>query len=131
MLAASRGNVERELTLEKSLAMLAWQGLAPVSVPAAGQKVLLDFKYGSAFDASSFENKSVWASQNEKVKHQFAKATALLHSCLPAPIQQRGLFTLDAVLDADGRAWFLEMNSHPMVHPDVYEPMLSTLMRAY
>ena len=129
-LAASRGNVGRALALEKSLAMLAWQGLTPESVPANGQKVLLDFKYASPFDALSFENKSIWAAQDEKVRHQFAKATALLHTCLPPPLQQRGLFTLDAVLDAEGRAWFLEMNSHPMVHPDVYEPMLSSLMRS-
>lgn len=129
-LAASRGNVGRALAIEKSRAMLAWQGLTVDAVPAAGQKVLLDFKYASPFDALSFENKSVWAAQDEKVRHQFARATALLHTCLPAPVQQRVLCTLDAVLDADGRAWFLEMNSHPMVHPDVYEPMLSTLMRS-
>ncbi len=130
LLAASRGNVGRALALEKSHAMLAWQGLTCESVPAAGQKVLLDFKYASPFDALSFENRSVWAAQGEKVKHQFARAAALLHTCLPAPLLRRGLFTLDAVLDSDGRAWFLEMNSHPMVHPDVYEPMLSTLMRS-
>lgn len=129
-LAASRGNVGRALAIEKSLTMLAFQGLTVQSIPAAGQRVLLDFKYASPFDALSFENKSVWAAQDEKVKHQFARAASLLLTCLPEPLRKRGLFTLDAVLDGDGRAWFLEMNSHPMIHPDVYELMLSTLMRA-
>ncbi len=130
MLASPRGNVERVLALEKSLSMLAWQGLTTKCVPAAGQRVLLDFKYASSFDALSFENKSVWSEQTEKVKHQFARSAALLHTCLPAPLQRRGLFTLDAVLDTEERAWFLEMNSHPMIHPDVYMPMLATMMGA-
>jgi hypothetical protein len=129
-LASSRGNVGRALAIEKSLTMLGFQGLTVEFVPVAGQRVLLDFKYASPFDALSFENKSVWLAQDEKVKHQFARAAALLHTCLPVTLQKRGLFTLDAVLDADGRAWFLEMNSHPMIHPDVYEPMLSCLMGA-
>lgn len=129
-LAASRGNVGRELPIEKSAVMLAWQGLTVQSVPVAGQRVLLDFKYATPFDALSFENKSVWLAQDEKVKHQFARAASLLHTCIPESLQKRGLFTLDAVLDANGRAWFLEMNSHPMIHPDVYESMLSTLMGA-
>jgi hypothetical protein len=129
-LAFARGNIGRALAIDKSVVMLAFQGLTVQSIPAAGQRVLLDFKYASPFDTLSFENKSVWSTQDEKVKHQFARAASLLHTCLPAPIQSRGLFTLDAVLDADGRAWFLEMNSHPMIHPDVYEPMLSSLMGA-
>ena len=129
MLAASRGNVGRELAIEKSLTMLAFQGLTIESIPEPGRRVLLDFRYASPFDALSFENKNVWSAQDDKVKHLFARAASLLHAFLPLSMQKRGLFTLDAVLDEDGRAWFLEMNSHPMIHPDVYEHMLSTLMR--
>ena len=129
MLASPRGNLERAIALEKSLSMLAWQDMTTESVPSVGQRVLLDFKYASPFDALSFENKNVWSVQTEKVMHQFARSASLLHSCLPAPLQRRGLFTLDAVLDAQECAWFLEMNSHPMIHPDVYAPMLSTLMQ--
>lgn len=34
------------------------------------------------------------------------------------------LSTLDAVIDAAGTAWFLEMNCNPLVHPDAYAAML-------
>jgi D-alanine-D-alanine ligase-like ATP-grasp enzyme len=80
-------------------------------------------------DALSFENKNVWLAQEDKVKHQFARAASLLLAFLPVALHKCGLFTLDAVLDEDRRAWFLEMNSHPMIHPDVYEHMLTNLMR--
>lgn len=129
LLGAQRGNVGRALPLEKAVNMLSWQGLTVESVPDNGQKVLLDFKYTTPFDAPSFENRNVWQHQDERIKHQFARAASLLKTCLPVSLHGRGLFTLDAVLDEQDRAWFLEMNSHPMIHPDVYEPMLGTLMK--
>lgn len=127
-LAAPRGNVGRALPLDQAAAMLAWQGLSGASVPALGQKVLLDFRYATPFDAPVSENRNVWPVQNEPVRHQFAKAAALLGDCMPVQLRRRQPYTLDAALDEHGRAWFLEMNSHPMIHPDVYEPMLETLM---
>lgn len=129
-LAAARGNVGRALPLDKAEGMLAWQGLTAASIPDAGQKVLLDFRYVTPFDAPVHENRNVWLQQEEQVRHQFARAASLLQTCVPAQLAGRTLFTLDAVLDAHARVWFLEMNSHPMVHPDVYGPMLSTLMSA-
>jgi len=129
-LSSGRGNVGYAFAIQTSIATLIWQGLTLESVPALGQRVLLDFKYASPFDALSFENKNTWSTQDEKVKYQFARAASLLQAFLPAASQKQGLFTLDAVLDSDGRAWFLEMNSHPMIHPDLYEPMLSTLMQS-
>lgn len=128
-LAARCGNVVRALPLEKAAAMLTWQGLSSAFIPAAGQKVLLDFKYATPFDAPVFENRNVWSAQDKTIRHQFAKAAAVLGNCVPSQLRRRQLFTLDAVVDEQGRAWFLEMNSHPMIHPDVYEPMLETLMR--
>lgn len=128
-LAARRGNVSRALPLDKAAAMLAWQGLSSASIPEKGQKVLLDFKYATPFDAPAFENRNVWPAQDEAIRHQFAKAAALLGNCVPLQLRRRQLFTLDAVVDEQGRAWFLEMNSHPMIHPDVYGAMLDTVMR--
>ncbi|WP_395058842.1 YheC/YheD family protein [Polaromonas sp.] len=128
-LAARRGNVGQALPLDKAAAMLAWQGLTSASIPEVGQKVLLDFKYATPFDAPVFENRNVWSTQEEAIRHQFAKAASLLGKCMPAQLHGRQMFTLDAVVDEQGRVWFLEMNSHPMIHPDVYSSMLETLTR--
>ncbi|HZX85272.1 MAG TPA: hypothetical protein VFF19_16995 [Reyranella sp.] len=37
------------------------------------------------------------------------------------------MFTIDASVDAQSQAWLLEMNSNPMVHPDVYPAMLKSI----
>ena len=34
------------------------------------------------------------------------------------------LITLDAVVDANDKVWFLEINSNPAVHPDAYPALL-------
>ena len=45
------------------------------------------------------------------------------------PRRRNSVFTLDAVIDADDRVWLLEMNSHPMIHPNVYPPMLDSVFQ--
>ncbi|WZB76155.1 hypothetical protein WJ972_09910 [Achromobacter insuavis] len=44
-------------------------------------------------------------------------------------MRRNSVFTLDAVIDADDRVWLLEMNSHPMIHPNVYPPMLDSVFQ--
>jgi len=48
---------------------------------------------------------------------------AELRQELNAPV----LCSLDGVLDADGKIWWLEANSNPMFPPTGYPPMFSTL----
>lgn len=129
-LAGERGNVQSALPLDKASAMLAWQGMTAASVPAAAQKVWLDFRYATPFAPPSHTNRNVWGKQSHQLKYQFSRATSLLHTSLPADLRNGALFTLDAVVDPEGRVWFLEMNSHPMVHPDVYESMLTALIES-
>lgn len=52
---------------------------------------------------------------------------ALLHRGIDESLRQNSVFTLDAVIDADDRVWLLEMNSHPMIHPNVYPLMLASV----
>ena len=40
------------------------------------------------------------------------------------------MFALDAIVDQEGQAWFLEMNSNPMVHPDLYGAMIASGLTA-
>ena len=54
---------------------------------------------------------------------QFERAGRDMRASIPEHTRDGTVFTLDAVVDAQDRAWFLEMNSHPMVHPDTYAAM--------
>jgi len=46
---------------------------------------------------------------------------------IPEAVRQDTLFTVDGILDRTGTARFLEINSNPAAHPDVYQPMLQGL----
>lgn len=116
-------------------AALAWiaeyHGYTVTTVLPKGERMLVDFKYGSPYDTPSRENENVLSScRGSSIKAQFVAAGGKLFEGIPEPIRQNTVFTLDAVVDDAGRAWFLEMNSNPMVHPDVYPAMLQSLLGA-
>ena len=48
------------------------------------------------------------------------------HTAAGPPGRQLG-FVLDAIVDAQDQPWFLEVNSNPQWHPDIYAPMLDGL----
>ena len=51
-----------------------------------------------------------------------------LREAIPAGTRRHTLFTVDAVLDANGRAWLLEMNSNPAVHPLAYPAIAASVL---
>jgi hypothetical protein len=104
-LAVPRGSMDVQLPIEQAQAYLSWQGLQLDSVLADQQKAYLSFLYAGPFHRKSREDSNVLQSVSDSV-----------------------LYTLDGVLDAKGRVWFLEINSHPMVHPSVYPHMLGSLV---
>jgi hypothetical protein len=55
-------------------------------------------------------------------------AGARMYEAVPADIQKGTLFTLDAMLPADGQPRFLEANCNPTVHPLVYPVMTRELL---
>jgi hypothetical protein len=87
--------------------------------------VLVEYRYGSRYDPTiaASPNLVPGLAQTELLA-QFSSAAALLQQTVPR--QRAHLFTLDAVVDRDGNAWFLEMNCNPLVHPDAYAAMLSS-----
>ena len=125
-----RGSNDTGIDLTAALPYLAWQGFAPDSIVAVSQKVYLSFKYADSYQRMQGQHADVWAATQTPVKDQFILAVAALFAALPqaAGSNPRLLYTLDAVIDADQQVWFLEMNSHPMGHPGLYAPMLSSLL---
>lgn len=94
------------------------------AVPAQGQEVLIDYKYASRYEPMQSANRNaIGRLQGTTLAAQFERAGEVLSRGV-GDLADATLFTLDAILDAQGTLWFLEMNSNPMVHPDVYAPML-------
>jgi hypothetical protein len=94
-------------------------------VPPVGKDVLVEFRYGSRYDAGAAASPNLVRDvEGSALLAQFADAASLLQRTVPA--QRAHLFTLDAIVDREGLAWFLEMNCNPLVHPDAYAAMVAT-----
>ncbi|MEM5421267.1 hypothetical protein [Paraburkholderia ferrariae] len=122
-----RGNFDLKLALEPSADIFRWQGLTADSVAEKGREVLLDFRYATPYDRVTLKNRDVLSQVSQSVRRQFEVAGRILHNEIDAEVRDNTAFTVDAVIDAEDRVWFLEMNSHPMIHPAVYGPMLESL----
>jgi hypothetical protein len=128
LLSEPRGSFDRALALEEALPMLALHALGPDTVPAAGTQVLLGYRYVTPFDRMTLLDRDCWPTADPTWRAAFARAGAVAHAALPPEFQGDAVFTLDAVIADDGTAWWLEMNSHPMLHPALYAPMLDDLL---
>lgn len=124
-----RGNFDLVMDLETSIQILAWQGYQPESVVDDGVDVMLDYRYLTPHDRVTLKNRDVWGSVSAQITAQFFYAGPLLYRGIEEPLRRNSVFTLDAVIDADDRVWLLEMNSHPMIHPNVYPPMLDSVFQ--
>jgi hypothetical protein len=106
-------------------------GLAsPDDVLPEGRQALAHYVYGSsaALRSASAANMLEPATASG-LTPQFERAAAL---CAPS-ITRAGhppatLYTLDAVVDEEGTAWFLEMNCNPLVHPDAYAAIVASTL---
>ncbi|RKP52532.1 hypothetical protein [Trinickia fusca] len=107
--------------------VLAWQGLDVDSVPALGQRVVLDFRYASPFDRTITRDRDVLSAQSVSMRARLHQMAGSLAQGIPPATREHTIFTVDAIVDEDDQLWLLEMNSHPMVHPASYVPMLDSL----
>lgn len=100
------------------------------AVPAAGQEVLVDHRYGDRPGRAHLGTPDRWP-QVRGTPLGAALDDAARRMAATIPLHERPartLFTLDAVIDADGQPWWLEMNCQPLVHPAAYAPMLTDLL---
>lgn len=106
--------------------LLALQGGTASDVPQSGQKVIVDYQ----FMAES--NPALMADYNCREHIRGTPFEAQLqqagHICWEeVPEDKRGIgafTTLDGIVDANGRVWFLEANCNPGLHPAAYDLML-------
>jgi hypothetical protein len=110
------------------------QGVAADDVLPAGRRVVCDYRYVSPLNPTVYANSNLLrrgrgASSSDLVR-AFEDAGKRLWPRIPAPDTLAGRqagFVLDAIVDVEGRPWFLEVNSNAQGHPDVYAPMLDAL----
>ena len=128
LLAEPRGSFDRALPLEEALAMLTLHGHGPQTVLAAQEQALVAYRYVTPFDRMTLLDRDCWPAAEPAWRDAFTRAGTVAHAALPAEYQDDAIFTLDAVIAADDTVWFLEMNSHPMLHPALYAAMLDDLL---
>lgn len=97
----------------------------------AGKQVLVEFRYGSRYGRDDPQNLNVLGRITDaRLTRQFVQAARLCAEDIAAHSPEgEACYTLDAMVDADGTAWFLEMNCNPLVHPDLYAAMLASAFR--
>ena len=92
------------------------------------QKAYLSFSHSSPFHTSKVGDANALGQVQESVRVQLSRAAKQVMHRLSSVHQKDVLYTLDGVLDARARIWFLEISNHPMVHPSVYPQMLNSLI---
>jgi hypothetical protein len=108
--------------------LAAYQGLALDGVPAAGQSVLIDYRYGSYALPIILHNANALREIAGSPLHaQLVECGQLLWQGIPEAQRPATLFTVDAVADERDQVWLLEMNCNPVLHPDTYPLMFETL----
>lgn len=108
--------------------LLRFQGAGPDDVPPQGRRILLDYRFNNCWLRMSWANDNVLPTcEIAGLREQLEDIGRLLWLEIPEDIRDQTIFTVDAILDARDCLWFLEMNSNPQVHPDVYQPMMRDL----
>jgi hypothetical protein len=104
------------------------QGFEPGDVIASGHRVIADYRYVSPLNPTAYENSNRRSELvGTTVEQQFRAGGRAAYALIPRETQPSMMFVLDAIVDADDRVWFLELNSNSQVHPDFYPYMLGSL----
>lgn len=110
-------------------ACLLYQGISADSVLMEGQEAWIDYRYGRSYagGASPSASDNQLDALGESVRLQCSEVGALiageLRRSLPAPVA----YAIDGMLDDEGRIWWLEMNSNPVLPPEAYAEMFQDL----
>ena len=111
---------------------LAYQGVNLFTVLEQGQSAWLDFRYDQTYTADKFNAHS--DSQLEELPASARADIDRIGAVLAQELQQRFsapvLFAVDGVLDEKGSMWWLEVNSNPVLPPDGYAQIFTTLFGA-
>jgi hypothetical protein len=120
---------EREGLLARCELVALCDGRTLSTVLPAGTKQAVALGYGASplhggRDSLSFLN------DEPEWMPSMRRAGFALHAAIPDPIRSGTLFSVDAIVDDAHRAFLLEMDCNPVVHPLVYPAMIGSLVAA-
>lgn len=124
--------VERLPEVAVLQAALEYQGWRLSDVLPQGQSAWLDFRYDQTYTVDQYKVRSdseleaLPVGARTDIDRAGAALARELQQRFPAPV----LFALDGVLDEEGSIWWLEVNSNPVLPPDGYARIFSTLFGA-
>jgi hypothetical protein len=109
-------------------AVARYQGYTLAAVPPSQKSVLVDFRYQSSLHPPVFSNNNALARIRESaLLSELEKIGSILWTAIPDATRPKTLYTVDAIVDKNGKVWLLEMNCNPLVHVDAYKPMIDSL----
>lgn len=114
------------------LSSLAFQQVKPADILAKGREVWIDFRYGRQYASTSptAESDNDLGRVNAHVRQQIdaigVKAGQESLRRFKAPV----LYSIDGVVDEEGKVWWLEINSNPILPPDGYPLVFFSLFGA-
>jgi hypothetical protein len=105
--------------------LLALQTLQRHSVLRKDQAAVVDYRYMSPLNPAITQDHNVQPHiQGSKLEAQLLQAGQCFWDDMPADLREGTISSADAVMDAQGRLWFLELNCNPLLHPAFYSTML-------
>lgn len=109
--------------------IVRYYGRSLDTVPASGEKIVGGFRYASILESTTVRNRNALATLNDPaLAAKLAAVGFSLWQAIPEEIRHGVLYTVDAILDAKGEFWLLEMNPNPGVHPDCYHAMIASVL---
>jgi len=107
-------------------AFCRFQGVSLDQIPDDGKTVSIDFRFSGFLSRQSDDNLNILKHPEiagGSIVKQFQDSGPLFWKSIPEEKRLATLYTVDAVVDADEKVWFLELNCNPLGHPDVYRYM--------
>jgi hypothetical protein len=114
---------------ENLIASLEFQGVKLSDVVEQGREIWIDFRYGRRYTRTSpsADGDNDLEKVNAQVRQQIdlmgEKAAEQALRRFKAPV----LYSVDGVVDAEGSIWWLEINSSPILPPEGYPLVFSSL----
>lgn len=130
---AQRGGMVSALELQLRLAeaqqLARLRGLELSAVPQAGAKLVIGLGHGSPLlGAREHRFLDMGSGPEAPWAPDLRRAGKVLWEAIPEELRAGTLFAVNATVDGQGRAWLLDMDASPYVHPLTYLPMLRTLL---